>query len=235
VKDTKFGDDVKSVRLFVRGGNFKANDLRELATILDATGAPELRSAITQDVIFPLVHASKLPELYRLLREKLPEQATTDGSYTRHIVSCIGAAKCPIGILQAPEAADNIAKALEELISEYKDIAPEVYESILDGINISGCASSCGLNLCAGIGFNGMKKKIDGVLTELYQVHIGGEINETNHQLAKTDAEWVVKADEIDTFVVSLVREYLDLYKEGNKQTLREFMIGKRETFTISL
>ncbi len=234
VKDTKFGDDVKSVRLFVRGGNFKAQDLRELAGILDATGAPELRSAITQDIIFPLVHKTKLPELYRLLNEKLPEQATTDGSFTRHVVSCIGAAQCPIGILQAPVTADKVAKALEELIAGYSDIAPEVYESILDGINISGCASSCGLNLCAGIGFNGLKKKIDGVLTELYQVHIGGEINESNHQLAKTDAEWLVKADEIDTFVVSLVKEYLDLYTAGTVQTLREFMIGKRDTFTIA-
>ncbi len=233
VIDTKFGDDVKSVRLFVRRGNFAAEDLRALAEVLEAVGASQLRSANTQDAFIPLVKVSKLPELYSLLKEKLPDQAVTDGRFERHIISCIGAAECPIGILKAPEVAKKVADSVDELIKDYQTVSADVYRYILDGINISGCASSCGLNLIAGIGFHGMKKKVDGELKELYQLYVGGQVDESDHKLARTDAEWLVEADNLGEFVSRIVKEYLESFKAGNRVSLREYMVGIRDSFNF--
>ncbi len=188
VSPTKFGDDIVSVRLFIRRGNFAAGDFRSLAEILESIGSDGIRVTIEQDGVIPLVHRSALPTLFAALREKLPSQAVTDGKFNRHVVSCIGAAECPIGILKSPITAEAVAEALDDLFEEHEDLRSELYHSILDGINISGCASSCGLYLVAGIGFHGQKKKINGELLEIYQVHIGGRIDETaEHLLSKTD------------------------------------------------
>lgn len=231
VSPTKFGDEIVSVRLYIRRGNFNANDFRSFADILDAVGSKGIRLIISQDAVIPLVHKSKLTELYTLLSNKLPNQAVVDGRFKKQIVSCIGAAECPIGILQSPVAAEAVAEALDDLFDEYSELRSELYESVLDGINISGCASSCGLNLVAGLGFHGMKKRLDGELFEIYQVYVGGQIDETNHQLAKTDASWLVKADDIDSFVSAVVRSYVESYKAGTKETMREYLLRQRESF----
>ncbi len=230
VKPSKF-DGIYSVRLFVRKGNFDAAAFRAFAELLETVGSAGIRVTIEQDAIVPLVHESALPVLYRLLAEKLPAQAVTSGRFEKHIVSCIGAASCPIGVLKAPEAAESVADALDELYDDYPELLDATYEGVLDAIRISGCASSCGLNLVAGLGFNGGKKRIDGAPVEVYQVHIGGQIDESNHQLALTDPEWIVPATQIGDFTTRIVRDYLDAYKGGAEQSLSEYTRTLREGF----
>ncbi|MDA3923710.1 MAG: nitrite/sulfite reductase [Kiritimatiellae bacterium] len=230
VQDTKF-DNVVAVRMYIRKGIFKAPDLRELAAILKKMGAPCIRLTNQQDAVIPFVHKSALPALYKTLREQLQEQAVTDGSFARHIVSCIGARRCPMGLMQATAAAEAIAESLDHLFLEYEDIRDGVFEGIIDGIRVSGCGSSCGVNQIAAIGFNGHQKKIDGVLTEICQIHIGGDITEEGHYFAVTQLDWWIKVSDIGPFVACIVKEYLDDYRSGNPQSLRRFMLKKREDF----
>ncbi|MDZ8119703.1 hypothetical protein [Pontiella agarivorans] len=162
-------------------------------------------------------------------KNELAEVIGIDGDFTGQIVSCIGASACPIGLLQTESAATQIADALNELLSEYPDLPPTAYESIISGIGISGCASACGLNLIAGIGFHGHKKRIDGEAVEFYQLHLSGQINETQHTLAVTNAQWLVKADEVGSVVSALVRPYLEqIRKTDDDKTLKDFMASKR-------
>jgi sulfite reductase beta subunit-like hemoprotein len=225
---TAFGNDIKSVRLYVRDGRFNADQLRTLASILNYLGIQEIRAISTQNLIVPLIHSSALPDLYTALKNELAEGISIDGDFTGQIVSCIGASACPIGLLHTEGTRERVATALNALIQNYPDVAPAVYDSIINGINISGCASSCGLNLIGGIGFHGHKKRVDGEIAEFYQLHIGGRINEELHAFACTDPEWLIPADEIESIVVALVKIYLNHVKAQGEMTLREFMVGKR-------
>jgi sulfite reductase beta subunit-like hemoprotein len=228
VMSTAFGDDIKSVRLYVRDGHFNAQQLKTLASILTDLGIQETRATSTQNLIVPFIHRSALPDLYVALKNNLADVVSIDGDFTGQIISCIGASACPIGLLQTEVASDRISTALNALMQHHPDVAPAVYDSIINGINISGCASSCGLNLIGGIGFHGHKKRVDGEIAEFYQLHIGGQIDEALHAFACTDPEWLIPADEIESVVVALVDAYLNHIKAQGEITLREFMVEKR-------
>ncbi len=230
VQATRFSD-VVSVQLYIRKGIFKAQDLRALATLVQQVGSPEIRLTSQQDAIIPFVHKSALPLVYKMLIEKLPDQAATDGNFDRQIISCIGAGRCPIGIVKAPDVADCISEALDQLFKEYPNIQNSVFAGIIDGIRISGCPSSCGLNQIAAIGFGGRIKKIDGKLIEILQVFIGGNISEDGHYLAVTSPEWWIRASDAGVFTANLTREYLVNFQNGNHLSLRTFMLQKREDF----
>lgn len=233
VKETKF-DDVVSVRLYVRKGDFNAEEFRTFADILTKVGSEEIRISPEQDAIIPLLHKSALPYLYRALEQQLPKQASTNEMFDRHIVSCIGAEVCPIGILASPAAALTVAESLDCLFGDRAELKNELFEEIVNSVLISGCASSCSRNQSSALGFHGAKKKIDGVSTEVYQVHVGGLIVEGNdHQLAKTDPTWLVKASDIGSFTSNVVAEFLSARENDEFTTLREFTIAKRDTFKI--
>jgi sulfite reductase beta subunit-like hemoprotein len=234
VQPTKFGDDIVSVRLFVRGGNLDSKAFKILGEIVESVGAPFIRVSILQDAFISLVHVDALEFLYTELKERLPVQAVTDASFTRHIVSCIGAGRCPIGILKAPEASKTVESSLNKLFENYEELRSELYEAVVDGINISGCGSGCGLNQVAAIGFNGGKKRIDGEMVEVYQVWVGGEINENSpHSLAATNDNWIVPATEIGNYVSNIVVKFIGQYKGGGDKTLREYMAKNRADFSF--
>lgn len=228
VKNTNHGRSIKSVRLHVRDGNFHAEQFRSLATLLTDCGIVEIRSCNTQDVVIPLIHASKLMELYTGLKRDLSNVINIDGNFMGQVVSCIGATACSIGLLKTETARSSIASALTELMSHYPDIAPLVYESIIHGINISGCASSCGLNQVSAIGFHGHKKRVDGEIVEFYQIHLGGGINEKQHAFGCTDPASLVPASDVTALVITLVQQYLKHVQAHGPQTLREFISSKR-------
>lgn len=233
VQETKF-DNVVAVRLYMRRTRFTAAELRILGAILKKIGAPGIRLTTQQDAIIPFVHRSALPVLYCALRDQLPQQVVLGSSFTQQVVACVGARICTRGLVESPAAAEEIADALDELFVEYADIRDEVFAGILDGIKVSGCGNSCGVNQIAAIGFHGHRRKINGVLTDILLVHIGGDISEEGHYFALASPEWWIKADDIGPFVAAIVKEYLDDYRAGHTQSLRQYMVGKRESFDIA-
>ncbi|MDF7806732.1 nitrite/sulfite reductase [Pontiellaceae bacterium B12219] len=232
VKPTSWGEEIRSVRLYVRDGNLNAAQLRKLAVLLDHAGIHEIRACSTQDILIPFIHTSMLPRLYADLKKELPDVINLDGDFDGRIISCIGATACSIGLLPTERARADVAKALNELVKDEPDIAPGVYESIIDGIHISGCASSCGLNLVSPIGFHGVKKRVDGEAAEFYQLHLGGQISEGFHALGCTNDQWLIPADELKSTVSTLVKGYLHHVKMQGELTLCEFMAGKREALS---
>jgi len=233
VRETKF-EDVVAVRVFARKGNFDSKAFRALANLVDELGSPFIRITLEQDAVIPFVHKSTLPYLYKALLEKLPDQASTSESFVQHVISCIGAERCPIGVLKAPAAAEAVAEALDEFFADKRELKNELYTMLVDSIHISGCPSSCGRNQSSPLGFNGMKKKVDGVLTDFYQIHVGASIAEVrSHLLAKTDPTWIVNAQDIGKFVVNVIAQFVDAYKAGTVATLREFTISLRDKFKV--
>ncbi len=230
VKKTKFSD-VVSVRLYIRKGVFAPENLATLAAVLRTIGAPCIRLTPQQDLVIPMVHKTALPFVYKILTEQLSEQTIIDGSFPRHIISCIGSEVCSMGLINSPAVADEIASALDELFVDYPDIRDEVYADVIDGIRVSGCGSSCVANQIAAIGFNGHKKRIGGALTDIFFIHIGGSITEDGHYIAVSKPEWWIKTSQTAGFTAKIVEEYLDDYRSGNHRSLQSFMLQKREGF----
>jgi sulfite reductase beta subunit-like hemoprotein len=67
VSPTRFGDAVRSVRLYVPEGRLTADALRKIAALAVEAGSPQIRLLAAQDILLPLAHVSVLPKLYRHL------------------------------------------------------------------------------------------------------------------------------------------------------------------------
>ncbi len=230
VSATRFADAF-SVRLFVGGGRLTAGNLRNLAMLLQQIGAHTLRLTARQDALIPLVHRTALPVVHRFVREGTGGNGLDGGAVAGHIVACVGARLCAVGLLDSQAAAARIAAALDTLLDGYAEIRDDVYAGILDGIRLSGCGSCCALSQTAAIGLHGHRMAISGVMTDGYGIHIGGGVAADASWLARTEPEWWIEAEAVDRFIVALVREYLDDYRAGRRRSLRDFMRRKRDGF----
>jgi len=159
VLPTRFGEDVHSVRLFVPYGNLAARQLRKIAALSAEYGLPTVRLLATQDVLIPLVHDSALPELYGRLRQEFPEIDLTFASYKGHIVTCVGASVCKIGMADSPAVADVIAAVLDRYLPPDTPEKLRLLKTVADDLRISGCPNACSGHLSARIGIECLRRR----------------------------------------------------------------------------
>lgn len=225
VKETLF-KDIFSVRLFIGRGNFSSDSLRKLSDILDRAGCPFIRLTTEQDIYIPLVHKTFIPELYKLLKDGLLSQGAAELKFENHLVTCIGACLCGIGLLDSPLIGEAISKKLDELFEKYPEYRRELYTQIIDGIKISGCSNSCAVNQIAPLGFTGVKKLIDGKVTDCFQVFLGGKINSKTQILSKTDSDKFIPVSEVPEYVTSIVEEYILKLREKKLISFEDYMLN---------
>ncbi|WP_319201987.1 nitrite/sulfite reductase [uncultured Ilyobacter sp.] len=216
--------DVFSVRLFIGGGNFSSDDLKNLAFILEKTGCPFVRLTTEQDLYIPLVHKNFLPELYLMIKRDLNNQGAADLKFKDHIVTCIGASLCGIGLLDSQIIGKSISDKIEELFDKYPEYRGDLYTQIIDGVRVSGCSSSCAVNQISPLGFMGVKKMVDGVVTDCLQVFIGGRIDSEMQTLSKTHPDKFVTVEKAPEFVFSLLEAYILKLKNGETLSFKEYM-----------
>jgi sulfite reductase beta subunit-like hemoprotein len=161
VLPTAFGPDVCSVRLYVPYGNLTAAQLVKLASLAEQSGCAFLRLTPAQDVLLPLVHASSLSQIYNSLLKDFAETDLTLKSFKGHIVSCVGAGVCKIGILNSPVIADAISSELDKILPPDTPEKIEILRTLTDNLRISGCPNSCAGHPAAKIGLQGQKKRIN--------------------------------------------------------------------------
>lgn len=223
VSETKY-QDVCSVRIFIKEGNLESGQFRSLVEILEETGCPFVRLTLEQDIYIPLIHKSFLPELYRLLKIKLVGYGVADVDFEDRAVTCIGAKVCGIGLLDSPEIGRDIFKGVEELFEKYPGYKADLFTEIIDGIKISGCGSSCGGNQVAALGFEGIKKMIDGKLTDCLQVYSGGRVDADVKALGKTASDRFITASEAPKYVSEVVESYINKLKKGEDLSFKQYM-----------
>ncbi|OQA29988.1 MAG: Sulfite reductase (NADPH) hemoprotein beta-component [Verrucomicrobia bacterium ADurb.Bin345] len=156
---TRFGADVCSVRLFVPYGNLAAGQLRKIAALSDEYGSPSVRLLATQDILIPLVHRSSLPGLHRRLRQELADIDLTFASYKGHLVTCVGAAVCKIGVAEAPAVADVIAAELDRYLPPDTPAKMSLLRAVADELRISGCPNACSGHPAAKFGIQCLKRR----------------------------------------------------------------------------
>ena len=156
---TRFGADVSSVRLFVPYGNLAAGQLRKIAALSAEYGSPTVRLLATQDILIPLVHRSSLPGLHQRLLQELADIDLTFSSYKGHLLTCVGAAVCKIGIAESPAVADVIAAELDRFLPPDTPEKLSLLKVMADELRISGCPNACSGHPAAKIGIQCLKRR----------------------------------------------------------------------------
>jgi len=195
VSQTCFGDDIISLRLFIPYGNLNIEHLRKIALLADKCGLPFIRLTQSQDILFPLIHKSALPMIFEYLTDNLKDSDLLMQSFKGHIISCIGAKVCKIGIADSPALSDQIAETLDEYFKYNPEKRTKSVLPILRKIKISGCPNACSGHAVSKIGLQGMKKRIDDILTEGALLYTNGKTCQNEACLAASNNRFLSKND----------------------------------------
>lgn len=129
---------------------------------------------------------------------KVADLISSDNANTelQESVSCVGATICQQGL------ADSSGLL-------YKIIQVDKEENFADGVLpkvcISGCQSSCAAHQTSIVGFKGGKKKVDGILVDVFDIFYGG--NEMQGKEYMGEVLGTIPADNISEMFRSLGRE----------------------------
>jgi sulfite reductase beta subunit-like hemoprotein len=173
-----------------------------------------------------MVHKSALPYIYEFLNNEIPEIVTESFSIRGQIRACVGAKVCMIGIQDSVSVADSIAIELDNLANTYPQYRNIIFKEAKN-IRISGCPSSCAGIPVAPLGFIGLKKKINDVLTDCMQVYMGGILTESIQSLAFEIPNLIIPIDEIPLLVKRLFEDYLEMLQVYDL-TFAQYMYERR-------
>lgn len=225
VKETKF-KDIVSLVLYVKNGDLSKEHAQKLANLLDNINSPIIRATINQNLVIPMVHKSALPYIYEFLNNEIPEIVSESFSIRGQIRACVGSTVCMIGVQDSVSIADSIAVELDNLANLYPQYRKIIFKEAKN-IRISGCPSSCAGIPVAPLGFIGLKKRINDVLTDCMQVYMGGILTESIQSLAFEIPNLIIPIDEIPLLVRRLFEDYLEMLQVYDL-TFTQYMYERR-------
>ncbi|MGL6131008.1 MAG: hypothetical protein ACRCZ9_05280 [Fusobacteriaceae bacterium] len=225
-KETSF-KDIFSVVLYVKNGNLTLEKLGKLNQLMMEIGAQSVRATINQNLVIPLVDSSALPFIYNYIKNEIPEILTESISNRGQLRACVGSKICMLGIQDSISVSDSIGIELDRLADEFPEYRGIILKEA-ENIRISGCGSMCAGIPIAPLGFTGMKKLIDGKLTDVMQVYIGGILNESTQALSLELPNSAIPLEDIPLYVKNIFKDYLKVLENQN-MNFTTFMYEKRK------
>ncbi|BDC44260.1 nitrite/sulfite reductase [Paraburkholderia terrae] len=147
-------------RLLQAPGDASADQLDQVAELVDRFSAGEARVTHTQNIVLPWVHENDLLALWETARSV--GLASANVHLLTDMIACPGGDFCALANARSLPVAEAITERYQDM-DELEDIG-EV------DLHISGCINSCGHHHSGHIGILGVDK--DGA--EWYQVTLGG-------------------------------------------------------------
>lgn len=147
-------------------GDFYTDKARELAKLVQAYAAGEIRLSLRQNILIPYVKQELVPFFY----QELKKLGFAEVGYNKalDITACPGTDTCNLGIASSTGIADELEKVIKAEYPQYIH-NPDVV------IKISGCMNACGQHNMAHIGFQGMSVRTkDKLVAPALQVLLGG-------------------------------------------------------------
>ena len=184
-------------------GDVTSVQLRALGRVAAHYGDGSIRLTIDQNLLIPWVDQRSLPALFRTLNEF--GLAKLDLHTARDVTSCPGAETCNLAVTASRSLAGEIATRLEQ--SDAYGLAA-IQGTV---IKISGCPNSCGQHHIADIGFHGGAKTVNGVTVPMYQLHLGGGVDENGARFGRQVVKLIARR------VPDAVVELLKLYEAERK------------------
>jgi len=130
-------------------------------------------------------------------------------SFRRSTMACTGLEFCKLALAETKGLARTVVDELERRLPDFDDYAR---------INLNGCPNSCARFQVADIGFMGSMVVIDGVETDVFQVHLGGHLG-TASRFGRKVKGARIRADRLPDFLESLLRLYLARREPGQDFT----------------
>ncbi|VAX29641.1 Ferredoxin--sulfite reductase [hydrothermal vent metagenome] len=189
------GDDSFAVQIKLPLGDITATQFRGLADLSEQFSTKGARTTHQQNIILNRIATADLSNFYTAL-----EAIGLAGAGAERVVdvmACPGSDTCQLALTNSMGVGGAINAKLANELPMYDD---------LEGlrIRISGCPNSCGHHHIAGIGLHGIAKKVNGVLTPHYQLHLGGGLNAETPTLGKSKIK--LPAKNMPSAVLALIR-----------------------------
>jgi len=199
-------DGYTAVYVRLKLGDITSAQLRALGPILEKFGDGSAYVTIDQNIMIPFVDKRSLQAIFVALREiGLAEL----GIHTaKDVTSCPGAETCNLAVTKSRQLGAAISERLDQPdVQHLKGLAGTV-------IKMSGCPNSCGQHHIADLGFHGAAKKEGGKTYPMYQLHLGGGVDENGAYFGRQVVKLVAKR------VPEAVVKLLELYeheREGDE------------------
>ena len=182
-------------------GDLNAGQMEQLAALVRAYGADEIRVSHEQNLVLPQVKKTDLFAVWHELNRL--DLATPNIGTLNDMICCPGLDYCSLANAGTIPIARQINRRLSELdrlyyIGEIK-------------LKMSGCMNACGHHHAGHIGILGVDKKG----REWYQITLGG--SSENHTRLGERLGPAVPKEEVAGTVETLVETYLELRRDGEK------------------
>lgn len=199
------------------GGELYLKDLKEVLDEVENIEDIEIRLAMTEGLYFRNLNGKEAEKLIKFTEERGGE------NHLEQSVSCIGVPICQMGILESQ-------KVLRDIIDYFRE--KKFTKDVLPRVHISGCMNSCGIHQASLIGLTGRKKKVDGELTDVFELHINGSFEDGSARLGKIYGE--IPASEVPKFLYELALliepkninfyDYVEKYEEEFNELVEKFV-----------
>lgn len=187
------------------GGRVRGHQLRTIAALSKKYAAPGMdRITATNKQNLILLH---IPEknVKPLLKEIEEAGLVWDPTnFRKGCVSCTGMEFCNLAIVETKNRMTRLVEELEHECADYKDKIR---------IHFSGCTSSCGQHQIADLGFRGAMTRVNGVMTEAFDLFIGGKLGQGArfNELLKGK----ILSTDVNKSIGKLLRHYQSKRTEG--------------------
>jgi sulfite reductase beta subunit-like hemoprotein len=186
-------------------GDVTSAQLRALGSVASRFGDGTVRLTIDQNLLIPWVDSRSLPALHRELAAL--GLSELDRGTARDVTSCPGAETCNLAVTGSRSLARAIADRLAT--DEARSLAAFADTTI----KISGCPNSCGQHHVADLGFHGAAKTNNGVTVPMYQLHLGGGIDERGARFGRQVVKMIARR--VPEAVVGLLYLFESDHAEG--------------------
>lgn len=177
-------------------GRLSGEQLEAAANLADRFGTGDLRTTVSQNLVFINIPNSRTGELVRELSNiGLFVEAT---NFWRGTVACTGTEFCKLAITETKGFARWLVEELEERLPQFDQQLR---------LHVTGCPNGCGQHWIADIGIEGKKIKHEGKLTDAYYFCLGGSVGQ--HAGVARPVGYRCPAPLVPDAIERLLREYM--------------------------
>jgi sulfite reductase (ferredoxin) len=187
-------------------GRMTGEQLEAAADLAERYGSGNLRTTVSQNLIFVDIPYAKTGELARELGQI---GLHVDGTvFWRGAIACTGTEFCKLAITETKAFTRWIVEEMEERLPQFDQELR---------LHVTGCPNSCGQHWIADIGMEGKKIKQDGKMVDAYYFCLGGAVGE--HAGIARPVGYRCPAPLVPESIERLLRQYIG--DRAGAETLR--------------
>jgi len=187
---------LSSVGASVLRGRLSGDQLEAAADLADRFGSGQLRTTVSQNLLFIDIPNHKTPELINELGKI--NLRVEGSSFWRGAIACTGTEFCKLAITETKGFTRWIVDELEERLPGFDQQLK---------LNVTGCPNGCGQHWVADIGIEGKKIKHEGKITDAYYFCLGGAVGQ--HAAVARTVGYRCPAPLVPDAIERLLRQYL--------------------------